>query len=54
MTSRIGNKNVTRQRSEKEKKEIKQANMAQEAIKKADAVAKYHNTVEGQLSTKLA
>ena len=48
MTNRIGNKDVAQQRSRKDKREIKLANIAREAIKKSAARAKYHNAVKGQ------
>ena len=50
MTHRIGNKDVAQQRSKADKKEIKKANIAREAIKKAAAKAKYHNARKGQAS----
>ena len=48
MTNRIGNKDVAQQRSKKDKREIKLANIAREAIKKSAARAKYHKAVKGQ------
>lgn len=50
MTNRIGNKDVAQQRSKADKKMIKQANIAREAIKKSIASAKYRNAVKGQPS----
>jgi hypothetical protein len=43
MTKRIGNKDIAHQRSKAEKKEIKQANRAREAVRRAQAEAKYRN-----------
>jgi hypothetical protein len=43
MTSRIGNKDVAHQRGKAEKQRIKASNVAEEAIKKEKAAAKYHN-----------
>ena len=51
MTDRIGNKDVAQQRSKQDKKEIKQANIAREAIKKTVAKMKYRNAIKGQLAT---
>ena len=48
MTKRIGNKDEAQQRSKEEKKEIKRANIAREAIKKAVAKTRYRNAVKGQ------
>ena len=47
MTHRIGNKDVAQQRSKQDKKEIKAANVAREAIKRLAARAKYRNAVKG-------
>ncbi len=51
MTNRIGNKDVAQQRSKADKKAIKAANIAREAVKKADAKARYRNAVKGQSTT---
>jgi hypothetical protein len=48
MTNRIGNKDEAQHRSKAEKKELKRANIAREAIKKAIAKAKYRNQVKNQ------
>ncbi|SDA55587.1 MULTISPECIES: hypothetical protein [unclassified Janthinobacterium] len=48
MTNRIGNKDVAQQRSKSEKAHIKAHNIAREAVKKAEARAKYRNAVKGQ------
>lgn len=48
MTKRIGNKDEAQQRSKEEKKQVKRANIAREAIKKEVAKAKYHNQVRNQ------
>jgi hypothetical protein len=48
MTNRIGNKDEAQHRSKSEKKELKRANIAREAIKKAIAKAKYRNQVKNQ------
>ncbi|MES2263128.1 MAG: hypothetical protein V4724_31780 [Pseudomonadota bacterium] len=54
MTNRIGNKDVAQHRSKEEKKRIKQANIASEAVKKAAAKAKYHNEIKGRPSASQA
>lgn len=48
MTNRIGNKNVAQLRGKQERKEMKAANRAREAIKREEARAKYRNAVKGQ------
>jgi hypothetical protein len=48
MTNRIGNKNVAQLRGKQERKEMKEANRAREAIKRDIARAKYRNAVKGQ------
>lgn len=50
MTNRIGNKDVAQQRSKEEKQRIKKDNIAREAIKKAEAKAKYRNEIKGRIS----
>jgi hypothetical protein len=50
MTNRIGNKDEAHQRGKEEKARIKASNIAQEAVKKAAAAAKYRNAVKGQPS----
>lgn len=46
MTNRVGNKDEAHQRSKEEKARIKASNLAQEAVKKAAAAAKYHNEIK--------
>jgi len=48
MTNRIGNKDEAHQRGKEEKARTKASNIAQEAVKKAAAAAKYHNEIKGQ------
>ncbi|UGQ48117.1 hypothetical protein [Massilia endophytica] len=48
MTKRIGNKDVAQHRSKDEKKRIKAANKAMEAVKQAAARAKYRNEQKGR------
>lgn len=48
MTNRIGNKDVAQQRSKSEKARIKAQNIASEAVKMAEAKAKYRNAVRRQ------
>lgn len=48
MTKRIGNKHEAQHRGQEERKAIKRANIAREAIKKEVAKAKYHNQVKNQ------
>lgn len=50
MTKRIGNKNEAQHRGKKEREAIRKANVAAEAIRRADARAKYRNAVKGQSS----
>lgn len=50
MTNRIGNKDEAQLRGKEEKKDIKRANRAREAIKKAIAKARYRNQVRNQPS----
>jgi hypothetical protein len=49
MTNRIGNKDEAQHRGKEEKKDIKRANIAREAIKKAVAKTKYRNQVKKQV-----
>ncbi|HEX8886072.1 MAG TPA: hypothetical protein VF797_16415 [Noviherbaspirillum sp.] len=51
MTNRVGNKNVAQLRGKQERKEMKEANRAREAVKRAEARAKYRNAVKGQAQT---
>jgi hypothetical protein len=48
MTKRIGNKDEAQHRGKREKKEIKRANIAREAIKQAVARTRYRNQVKNQ------
>lgn len=48
MTNRIGNKDVAQQRSKSEKARVKAQNIASEAVKKAEARARYRNAIKGQ------
>ncbi len=48
MTKRIGNKDVAQQRSKSEKARMKAHNIASEAVRKAEARARYRNAVKGQ------
>jgi hypothetical protein len=48
MTNRIGNKDEAQHRGKQEKKEIKRANIAREAVKKEVAKGKYRNQVKNQ------
>jgi hypothetical protein len=54
MTKRIGNKDEAQHRGKEEKKQIKRANIAREAIKKEVARAKYRNQVRNQPAMSLA
>jgi hypothetical protein len=51
MTNRIGNKNVAQLRGKQERKEIKEANRAREAARRALAREKYRNAVKGRPQT---
>jgi len=48
MTAKIGSKNVAQHRGKKERQEIRKTNIAREAVKLAEARAKYRNQVKGQ------
>jgi hypothetical protein len=48
MTAKIGNKNIAQHRGKKERKEIHKTNVAREAVRQAEARAKYRNQVKGQ------
>jgi len=50
MTSKIGSKHVAQHRGIKERQEIKRTNLAREAIRQAEARAKYRNQPKGQLA----
>jgi hypothetical protein len=47
MTSKIGNKHIAQHRGKKERLEIKRTNVAREAIRQAEARAKYRNQPKG-------
>lgn len=48
MTSKIGNKHVAQHRGKQERLEIKRTNVAREAVRQAEARAKYRNEQKGQ------
>jgi len=48
MTSKIGNKHIAQHRGKKERLEIKRTNVAREAVRQAEARAKYRNQPKGQ------
>jgi hypothetical protein len=48
MTSKIGNKHEAQHRGKQERLEIRRTNIAREAVKMAEARAKYHNDVKGR------
>jgi len=48
MTSKIGSKHEAQHRGKKERLEIRRTNIAREAVKIAEARAKYRNEVKGQ------
>ena len=48
MTHKIGNKNEAQHRGKKERLEIKRSNVAREAVRQAEARAKYRNQPKGQ------
>jgi hypothetical protein len=48
MTAKIGNKHVAQHRGKKERQEIRKTNIAREAVRRAEARAKYRNQVKGQ------
>lgn len=47
MTKSIGNKHEAQHRGKKERQEIRRTNIAREAVKMAEARAKYHNQPKG-------
>lgn len=47
MTSKIGSKHIAQHRGKKERLEIKRTNIAREAIRQAEARAKYRNQPKG-------
>lgn len=54
MTKKIGNKHIAQHRGKKERLEIKRANIAREAVRQADARARYRNTPKGQVQREMA
>lgn len=54
MTKRIGNKNEAHQRGKKERKAIREANRAREAVRRADARARYRHQVKGKVAPVVA
>ncbi|WP_288381563.1 hypothetical protein [uncultured Massilia sp.] len=48
MTRKIGSKHEAQHRGKKERQEIRRTNIAREAVKIAEARAKYRNEVKGQ------
>jgi hypothetical protein len=48
MTKSIGNKHEAQHRGKKERLEIRLTNIAREAVKMAEARAKYHHQVKGR------
>jgi hypothetical protein len=54
MTNKIGNKHEAQHRGKQERLEIRRTNLAREAVKMAEARAKYHNQVKGRSQTDLS
>lgn len=48
MTANIGNKHVAQHRGKKERQEIRKTNIAREAVRRAEAQAKYRNQQKGK------
>jgi len=48
MTAKIGNKHVAQHRGKKEREAIHKANIAREAVRRAEARAKYRNQQKGK------
>lgn len=48
MTAKIGSKHVAQHRGKKERAEIRKTNIAREAVKQAEARARYRNQPKGQ------
>jgi len=48
MTKKIGNKHEAQHRGKQERLEIRRTNIAREAVKLAEARAKYRNQVKGR------
>jgi len=51
MTAKIGNKHIAQHRGKKERQEIKKTNIAREAVKMAEARARYRNEQKGRQGT---
>ena len=49
MTKRIGSKHIAQHRGRAERLEIKRTNVAREAVRRAEATAKYRNVAKRQL-----
>ena len=54
MTAKIGSKNVAQHRGKKERAEIRKTNIAREAVKQAEARARYRNQPKGQARSQQA
>ena len=54
MTAKIGNKNIAQHRGKKERQEIRKTNIAREAVRQAEARAKYRNLAKGQAQRQAA
>lgn len=48
MTAKIGSKHIAQHRGKKERQEIYKTNVAREAVKQAEARARYRNQIKGQ------
>jgi hypothetical protein len=54
MTAKIGNKHIAQHRGKKERQEIKKTNIAREAVKMAEARARYRNEQKGRQGAQAA
>ena len=54
MTKKIGNKHEAQHRGKQERLEIRRTNIAREAVKKAEASAKYRTQVKNQPAMNLS
>jgi len=54
MTAKIGNKNIAQHRGKKERQEIRKTNIAREAVRQAEARARYRNLAKGQAQRQAA
>lgn len=54
MTSKIGSKHIAQHRGKKERLEIKRTNIAREAVRQAEARARYRNVPKGQVKREQA